>query len=172
MRISLAWFRMTTAAARIRIAASISGRPLVDPPFRRSLVRCKLSLILIKTIIFDLGNVLIPFDFKRAYSQIEPMCGHAGPEISRRIRSTDLVTRFERGEVAPEEFVEEFSRLLDLETSYGDFCRLWSSIFMAPTLVSETLLEALHRRYRMLLLSNTNAIHFPMVRDNYPLIRH
>jgi FMN phosphatase YigB (HAD superfamily) len=129
-------------------------------------------LILIKTIIFDLGNVLIPFDFKLAYAQLEPMCGHPGAEISKRIRSTDLVTRFESGLVSAEQFVEEFSRLLDLNTSYDEFCRLWSSIFLGPTLVPESMLAGLHRRYRLLLLSNTNAIHFPMVRANYPLIRH
>ena len=34
------------------------------------------------------------------------------------------------------------------------------------------LLAGLSRRYRLLPLSNTNAIHFEMIRKNYPLLRH
>ena len=33
-------------------------------------------------------------------------------------------------------------------------------------------MEALHRRYRLVLLSNTNGIHFPMVQERYPILRH
>ena len=39
-------------------------------------------------------------------------------------------------------------------------------------MIPESLVEQLRRRYRMLVLSNTNAIHFEMVRDTYPLLRH
>jgi glycosyltransferase involved in cell wall biosynthesis len=34
------------------------------------------------------------------------------------------------------------------------------------------MLEGLRKRYRLLLLSNTNAIHFAMIRENYPMLRH
>ena len=30
---------------------------------------------MIKTILFDLGNVVIPFDFKRAYARMAELCG-------------------------------------------------------------------------------------------------
>jgi HAD superfamily hydrolase (TIGR01509 family) len=39
-------------------------------------------------------------------------------------------------------------------------------------LIEEALLRELKRRHRMLLLSNTNAIHFPYVQRNYPLLGH
>jgi HAD superfamily hydrolase (TIGR01509 family) len=34
------------------------------------------------------------------------------------------------------------------------------------------MLQDIARKYRLVLLSNTNAIHFEMVRKNYPLLRH
>ncbi len=34
------------------------------------------------------------------------------------------------------------------------------------------MLEGIARDYRLVLLSNTNAIHFEMLRENYPLLRH
>jgi putative hydrolase of the HAD superfamily len=39
-------------------------------------------------------------------------------------------------------------------------------------LVPDSLLAGIGERYRLLVLSNTNAIHFAMVRQRYPILRH
>ena len=126
----------------------------------------------IKTVIFDLGKVLIPFDFSRGYSAMEKLCDYPAAEIRKRIGATDMVRRFETGLVEPRDFVEQLCGVLTLRANYDEFCDIWSSIFMTDTLVPESVLEGLRARYRMLVLSNTNAIHFAMVRQNYPLLRH
>ena len=127
---------------------------------------------MIKTVIFDLGTVIVPFDFARGYRAMAELCSCAAEEIPKRIGSTDLVRRFECGEVAPEQFVEQLCRTLDMRMEYANFCQIWCSIFLPDTLIPESLLRGLKRRYRLLLLSNTNAIHFSMIRENYPLLRH
>lgn len=127
---------------------------------------------MIKTVIFDLGKVLIPFDFARGYRAMEKFCDYPAAEIPKRIAATDLVHRFETGLVEPRDFVEQLSRMLDLRVTYQQFCEIWSCIFLPDTLVPESLLAGIGERYRMLVLSNTNAIHFAMVRQNYPLLRH
>jgi len=126
----------------------------------------------IKTVIFDLGKVLIPFDFSRGYRAMEKLCNYPAADIPRRIGSTDLVHRFETGLVEPRDFVEQLSRLLDLRVTYEQFCDIWSSIFLPDELVPESLLAGIGERYRLLVLSNTNAIHFAMVRQSYPMLRH
>ncbi|HEX4275399.1 MAG TPA: HAD family phosphatase [Bryobacteraceae bacterium] len=126
----------------------------------------------IKAVIFDLGRVIVPFDFKRGYRRLEPHCGIPADEIPGRIALTGLVERFESGGIEPREFVRELSMHLGLETSYENFCEIWSSIFLPETLLPESMLEGIARNYRMLLLSNTNALHFEMIRGNYPLLRH
>jgi HAD superfamily hydrolase (TIGR01509 family) len=124
-----------------------------------------------KAIIFDLGNVLVQFDFERWRQALADFCPYASAEIRRRIAATDLVERFETGLIEPPDFVAQLSGILALDMDYADFCRLWSSIFTDP-LVPEAMLEGLAARYRLMLLSNTNAIHFEMIRENYPLLRH
>ena len=125
-----------------------------------------------KAIIFDLGKVLIHFDFKRGYRALEGLCPYSAAEIPRRIGRTDLVERFETGLVEPRDFVEQFSRILDLHLDYDRFCEIWSCIF-TEALIPESLLEGLAARYRLLLLSNTNALHFAMLRKDYNyLLRH
>lgn len=127
---------------------------------------------MIKTVIFDLGKVLIPFDFSRGYRAMEKFCDYPAAEIPKRIAATDLVHRFETGLVEPRDFVGQLSRMLDLRVTYEQFCDIWSSIFLPETLVPESLLAGIGEHYRLLVLSNTNALHFAMVRQSYPMLRH
>jgi putative hydrolase of the HAD superfamily len=124
-----------------------------------------------KAIIFDLGRVLIDFDFKRGYQALEGLCPYRAAEIPGRLATCDLVERFETGLIEPRDFVAEMSAVLDLKIDYDRFCRIWSSIFTG-TLVPENLLAGLAARYRLMLLSNTNAIHFEGLRASHPMLRH
>jgi putative hydrolase of the HAD superfamily len=127
---------------------------------------------MIKAVIFDLGRVIVPFDFKRGYVRLEALCGIPAAEIPNKLRSTGLVQRFESGQIEPHDFVREFSGHLNLDTTYETFCEIWSSIFLPETLIGEDLLRGIARNYRMVLLSNTNVIHYEMLRRNYALLRH
>lgn len=127
---------------------------------------------MIKAIIFDLGRVIVPFDFKRGYQAMEPLCAYAAADIPARIATTDLVNRFETGLVEPEDFVQQLCAILQMKADHDQFCEIWGSIFLPETLIPESLLVGLRERYRLLLLSNTNALHFKLIRKNYPLLRH
>jgi len=126
----------------------------------------------IKTVLFDLGNVIIPFDFKLAYARLAEHCGCKPEDVPARVRATGLVAPFERGEIAAQPFVRQFSAALELNLTYAEFCECWSGIFLGGTLLPEAWLEDLARRYRLLALSNTNPLHFEMVQKTYPLLRH
>ena len=125
-----------------------------------------------KALLFDLGNVLVAFDFTRGYRALERVCPYSAEEIPVRIGASGLAPPYERGELSSEEFYRQLCRTLDLHVSYEQFCDIWSAIFLPDPLVSGDLLADLHRRYRMVLISNTNDIHFRMIQANYPLIRH
>ena len=127
---------------------------------------------MIKTIFFDLGNVIIPFDFRPAFARMATLCNCPAAEIPNRIRSTDLIYRFETGRIMGREFVAELSALIELRMTYEEFCDLWTSIFLPGPLVPEVLLTRLRAQHRLMLLSNTNPIHFHMVQAHYPLLRH
>ena len=127
---------------------------------------------MIKTILFDLGNVIVPFDVQLAYARMAELCACPSEEVAARIRATGLVRPFEKGEIAAEPFVRELSAALRLDISYQEFCDWWSCVFLPNPLVSEALLEDLAGRYRVLALSNTNPIHFAMLKEAYPLLRH
>lgn len=112
----------------------------------------------------------MPLDFAQGYTAISKFCSYPAAEIPQRLASTDLITRFESGQIEPEKFAEQLSGILGLKIDYDEFCAVWSSIFLPHTLVSEELLDRVKRHHRLLLLSNTNAIHFEMLRRTYPIL--
>jgi putative hydrolase of the HAD superfamily len=125
-----------------------------------------------KTVIFDLGKVLVHFDFQPGYRSLAELCPYSAEQIPRRIAPTGLVERLETGRAEPRAFFEELRETLGLRLDYEGFCGVWNGIFTEP-LIPESLLAGLAARYRLLLLSNTNALHFEMLRERYHfLLRH
>lgn len=124
-----------------------------------------------KAIVLDMGRVLVYFDFAHAYRALERLCPCPASEMSQRLFATDLVHRHETGRIDPRDFHARFSELLGLNLEYGRFCEIWGSIF-THALLPEALLQDLAQRYRLILLSNTNPIHFETIRANYPHLQH
>ncbi len=127
---------------------------------------------MIKAILLDLGNVIVPIDFRRCHAAFSEVSALPPQEIPARLRPTGLSERFETGRITPEEFAGEVCVALGMQVSYPQFWEIWSAIFLPDPLLSEGLLEGLRRRQRLVLLSNTNAVHFRMAQERYPLLRH
>jgi glucose-1-phosphatase len=125
-----------------------------------------------RAIFFDLGNVLVPFDLRRAYGALEAVSPLGIPEMASRLRSNGLVTDYECGRIEDEPFHAAICELLELDCDFQHFGEIWNSIFLPPTLVPESLLARLRGRYTLLLLSNTNSIHFRFLEQHYPHIAH
>ena len=125
---------------------------------------------MIRAIIFDLGKVLIPFEWQRGYDAFAAASPYPAEEVRRRIKETGLFDGFERGKVEPHEVAERVSNILGLSVSFEQFREMWSSIFLPETIVPEDMLERLRGHYRLLLLSNTDSIHYHWVKERYPIL--
>lgn len=127
---------------------------------------------MIRAIIFDLGGVIVPLDFPKGYEALAELCPFPAAEIPQRISATGMVPLFETGKLDAAEFITGLKDALQIVSSDQEMRALWNCIFGTGTLIPETLLESLKQNHRLLLLSNTNSLHFPMIRENYPLLRH
>ncbi len=125
-----------------------------------------------KAVIFDLGKVLVPFDFQRAYDRMQPLCKYPAAEIRQRTMDTGLVPLLESGKIGSEDFIAQLGTALEATFDYRQFCEIWSSIFLPGPLVPESLIAGLKKRYTLVLLSNTNAMHFEMLERTYPILSH
>ncbi len=95
------------------------------------------------------------------------------PRTFRRVSGRPaLFIGFESGQIEPEDFVNRFSAQLGVTISYEEFRQIWMSIFLPETLIPEEMLEEIAATHRLVLLSNTNRMHFDGILANYPLLRH
>lgn len=115
--------------------------------------------------------MIVPFDFYRVYTGLETVTGIPASELYEA-RPADLVNVFETGQMTPRDFAREYCDRLKIAVPYETFCELWCSIFFPETLVPEELLRNIARNYRLVLLSNTNVIHFEMIQRTYTLLEH
>ena len=127
---------------------------------------------MIRSILFDLGNVLVPFDISRGYNALAANSGLSPEIVASRIRDSGLYSVYESGQLETEAFRDQFSGLLGLKCNPAEFREMWNSIFLPETATSEELVLELKQRYRLVLLSNTNELHFGWLREHYPILDH
>ena len=122
-------------------------------------------------IIFDLGRVLVDFDFWLVIRRLARFTKLTEKEIRRYFLQTSLWGAFERGEVAPKDFYNRVSNDLKLQNlSFKEFAVLWNTIFTEKH-DSVSILARLKGRYRVALLSNVNILHWEHVRATHDFIR-
>ncbi|HUI31442.1 MAG TPA: HAD family phosphatase [Candidatus Acidoferrales bacterium] len=123
-------------------------------------------------IVFDLGNVLLPFDYDkviRGFDQIENGLGSKFADYYKN--NYDVHRKFERGEYTVEQFTEIMLDVLEHKVSKETFYEIYSKIFEVNERLA-AVLPILKKNYRLILLSNTNAIHKEHGWENYGFIRY
>lgn len=125
---------------------------------------------MIRTFLFDMGNVLVHFSHDRMCAQIGALCGLSGPEMRKLLIDSGLQWEFERGRVSAEEFCAGLGAAAGAQFELAALKHAGSDIFdlnkpMLP------ILDALKARgHRLVLLSNTSIAHFEFVQENYDVL--
>src|SRR5687767_3633384 len=109
-----------------------------------------MCLAMIRAVLFDLGNVIVPVDFRRCHEALARVCAHPPEQVPKIVGRSGIARKYEQGEITTAQFIEETSSLLGLKVTPDEFWNLWSLIFLPDTLIPETLLEGLRRSHRLL----------------------
>jgi putative hydrolase of the HAD superfamily len=117
----------------------------------------------IESIVSDLGQVLLRFDYEPCWQKILPTCEH--PEARAQFRAVLLQTRFGCGQIEPQEFYARAAAAMRTRMSYEEFRVAWSDMFWEDHEVI-AMIERAPVRHR-LILSNTNAIHWSWIEERY-----
>jgi putative hydrolase of the HAD superfamily len=124
----------------------------------------------IRAILFDLGKVLVDFNFETGVQALHAACSISRNQLEEVLWDENCIRRYERGEISTAEFHDYLCETADLTLDLEDFSRTWSSVFLPDLIVSEQLLLALKRNYPLILVSNTNELHIDFVRENYRVL--
>ena len=122
-------------------------------------------------IVFDLGNVLLPFNYQRAEEKLDEVEKGLGKNFLNFYSTNYEYHRaFERGDMSEGEFTGVMLSALGNKIDKETFCRLYSDIFTVNKEVVD-LLPRLKKSYTLVMLSNTNIIHYNYGWKNYEFIK-
>lgn len=126
----------------------------------------------ISAIIFDLGRVLIDFDHHLAAKKLLIFTEKSEEEIFNLFFDSELTALFEEGKIFPSEFFERVKQMLDLKLDFKEFLPIWNEIFYftAENQKVLNLADSLKKKFKILLLSNINILHFEYLKEKFPFI--
>jgi len=127
---------------------------------------------MIKTLIFDLGNVIVRFDHGRIVRRVEQFCDLSGSEIFERMFGSDIVHDYDHGKTSSVEFFDRVRKYLNLRMTFDEFSEAWNSTFDLNPILPEEMFESLSQKYRLLILSDTNELHFEFIKQNFSLLSY
>lgn len=119
-------------------------------------------------VVFDLGKVLVDFDYGLAVNRVAARSRVGATELQRLVMEPKLLYAFERGELTSEEFYAAIARETGFQGDYPEFARYFADIFTEiPPMI------ALHRDLRRrgvptFIFSNTNDLAIDHIRRHFP----
>ncbi|MGF1655447.1 MAG: HAD-IA family hydrolase [Verrucomicrobiales bacterium] len=118
-------------------------------------------------MVFDIGMVLLPFDYQKSYHIIQPQCKKAllSPEVEQ------LKVQHETGALRGDKFFTALAETVDYQGSFEDLRQAWCDIFEVNTPMVEYA-SALKTRLdgHIYLLSNIGDVHAAYLEGEHPFL--
>jgi glucose-1-phosphatase len=121
------------------------------------------------TLLCDIGNVLVTFDFSIAAKRFATLCPHPETHVLGLLQA--LKEPLEDGQLSDADFIAQGMAAIDFQGSPTDFIAIWCDIF-APNPAILPTLKALAGRLPLYLLSNTSGLHKEHLFASYPVFAH
>ncbi len=123
---------------------------------------------MIRSIISDLGKVLVLFDNAIFYRKISEYTPHSLSDIAARVNvHSSIAQAFETGRMSPRRFYAAACQALDAHLGYAEFFAIYNDVFtLNPPIIK--ILDRLKSCYRLVLLSNTDRERFKFIRQRFP----
>jgi glucose-1-phosphatase len=116
--------------------------------------------ILINTVLFDLGGVVLDVDFNRVFKSLSDYSQSNMQEIKERFSFDTAYEKFERGEIDSEGYFQSLRDSLKINISDDEFIKSWNNIFRNEIQGINELLVNIKPEINLYAFSNTNEIHF------------
>jgi epoxide hydrolase-like predicted phosphatase len=113
----------------------------------------------VKNIIFDLGGVIMNIDFKKTE---EAFAALGFPDFARYMTQyhiTPFFSAYELGEIDNAAFVRGVQQIAGRPIADHKIIQAWNALLLDFPPENIALLENIKKKYRIFLLSNTNALH-------------
>lgn len=118
------------------------------------------------TFLFDIGRVLLDFDFGTSLARLFP------PEVADVAERLNLLLErkdeLESGSIDVDTYVSWALEVIGSEVTPEDFCHAWQQIFVPIEPMWKCVRQLAADGHRLILFSNINGIHSPWVFSEFP----
>ena len=121
-----------------------------------------------RAIVFDLGKVLLDFDYGIALQRILPRVRMGLDELRRWFAQSPLLLEYERGRLTSAEFFEQIKAATGFAGGYAEFGELFADIFSEIPAMVAMHDEVRRRGFPTYILSNTNELTIQYIRRQFP----
>ena len=119
-----------------------------------------------RAVIFDLGRVLIDFDFKIAVERLKKRCPVDMLKLLTFFSLHSPAVDFDRGTLDETAFFAAIQKELNFPVSMEEFTGFWNEIFTEKREMVE-LAKGLRKKMKVGILSNTNPWHVGHLREKH-----
>jgi epoxide hydrolase-like predicted phosphatase len=123
----------------------------------------------IEALIFDIGNVLVPFDWQIFRNRLREERVDLTAAAEEKFK--ELMLRIDVGEMTGEAFIQQAIRAIAFQRDEQTFLSIWNGIFSSNLPMEQTILT-LKAQFPLFLLSNTSELHLAYLMANRGVLQH
>jgi epoxide hydrolase-like predicted phosphatase len=113
----------------------------------------------VSALLFDLGGVVIDFDFARAFRLWASRAGCDSRVIEERFSLDDSYQQHERGEIVAATYFATLRRSLGIDISDADFIAGWNDVYLGPVRGIDEALSVAQQHLPLFAFTNSNPTH-------------
>lgn len=123
-------------------------------------------------VVFDLGKVLVDFDYHIAARRIAARSRMSLAEIAQFINQSSLFYQYESGALTTRQFFEEICQATGFRGSQAEFGASFADIFVEIEPMIRLQAELRQRGIPTYVFSNTNELAIEHIRQRFPFYAH
>ena len=123
-------------------------------------------------IVFDLGKVLVDFDYSIAARKVAARSTKQIPDLQHFLGSSPVLARFESGLLTRQQFFAEMRQITGFTGSLEEFAGDFANIFLPIEPMIKLHEELRWRGFQTYIFSNTNDIAIEHIRREFPFFKN
>lgn len=125
-----------------------------------------------QAVVFDLGKVLLNFDYRLAARKLADRGARSTEEIARFLLQTPILLQYETGLIGSPDFYKAFCTGTGYRGSLKEFALSFGDIFSPVDEMIELQAQLRRRSVPTYIFSNTNELAVEHIREHYPFFRN
>jgi HAD superfamily hydrolase (TIGR01509 family) len=121
----------------------------------------------ISTLIFDFGGVLIDLDMNQSILNFKKLGVENVENYLSNFGQSGFFMQLEKGKISADEFRSEIRKMTVNSITDKEIDDAWNAFLVRIPSEKLDIVYELRKKYRVIMLSNTNAIHFPYAEQTF-----